>query len=205
MSDPAIVAIVSKTILCSLLLLGGILSIVFGYRVFRHHAEAARSRMVLNVMGLKVTSEGAGAVIAAQAVAWAWFGFHASPNYVTTREETKVYSFVTSAGSVQAPALKAVTVRDVSPTDLKAAFANALQSEKNSDYKIAGVPAVVDYSSIEQVIRGGVTYLKADLKSPGVTAEVQYKPLSLDKSVQWSSGKVVFEPSLATVKGWKNP
>jgi len=205
MNDPAVITIISKSILCVLLVLGGILSIVYGYRVFRHHTDATRSRMVLNMTGVKITAEGAGVVIAAQAIAWAWLGVHVSPNYEASREQTKVFSFATPIGNVQAPVLKAVPLNTVTTTDLKAAFAKALRTEQKTAYKIAGAPAVIDYASISQIFRDGTTYYKADLKSSDGTAEVQYRPIKLEKNGQWSSAAIVFEPSLATVKGWKTP
>jgi hypothetical protein len=60
MNDPVVTTISAKTLLCVILAVGAVLCVVYGYRMFNHHANPQGSRMILNAFGLKVTAQGAG-------------------------------------------------------------------------------------------------------------------------------------------------
>jgi len=82
--------------------------------------------------------------------------------------------------------------------DFAGVFKHALKNGKQDTYKIAGMPALVDYASIVPVTHDGATLYSATLKSADATAEVRFKPIT-----RYDGNKLtyVFKPSSATVTG----
>jgi hypothetical protein len=88
------------------LIVGGVAALYFGYVVIRS-GTSDPATATFKFLGLNATAKGAGAVIMATAVGWAYCGVRIAPNLATDGTGTKVYSFQTSEGRVTAPAFLA--------------------------------------------------------------------------------------------------
>lgn len=89
-------------------------------------------------------------------------------------------------------------------TEYEQAFSQALRSSaKQGRYKIAGMPALVDYGSVLPISdRNGTIVYSTTLRSADSVAEVPFTPIG---HIDAGKATIVFEPSSATVKEWKKP
>ena len=94
MVDPALpltLTIGTRAVGMVLLIIGGILALWFGYRLFTSGTTASpQTRMIVQFAKLKISAHSVGPVVMATAVLWAWLGYQISPTLKTSNAGSEV-------------------------------------------------------------------------------------------------------------------
>jgi hypothetical protein len=83
--DVDIAYIKAKTVVSSILALGGVVATIVGAFVLNSGIQT-ENITVLSILGAEVTAKGIGAVILSSSVLWAYFSYLSRPNYSRTKE-----------------------------------------------------------------------------------------------------------------------
>jgi hypothetical protein len=170
------------------LILGGIAAIYFGYRITGAGSPPGRqSTTTFNVLGLKATAKGAGAVIMMTAGVWGYCGVKIAPNLTTDGHGSKVFSFEVENKRITAPALAATLPDSISAgtkidaAELTTLFENSLLAQKalsgSKWTTIQGKPATIDPTTISvMMLKDGKLGLATTLKSDDKFAKVTFVP-----------------------------
>jgi hypothetical protein len=85
-----------------LLILGGVLALYFGYRVFRAGVVLPEKAQI-KLGKMQASGQGVGSVLMITAVAWAYAGVLAGPKFTNLGGRTEVVAFNTDKGKITAP------------------------------------------------------------------------------------------------------
>jgi hypothetical protein len=91
--DPAIVAMILKSVLAALLIVGGIAALFIGKSLFLKGAGLQSDGTKIETKKIKASLKTVGSVVMATSIAWGGLGYLASPSFSYGPEGTKVASF----------------------------------------------------------------------------------------------------------------
>ena len=102
MDDPTVVALVTKTFLAALLIVGGIVALFIGKNLYVRGVGLHHDGTEVEIDNIKASLKTVGSVVMATSVAWGGLGYLTSPSYSLGPEGEKVASLSLPEGTVEA-------------------------------------------------------------------------------------------------------
>jgi len=197
MDDPTVVALITKTFLATLLIIGGILALFIGKNLYVRGVGLHHDGTEIEVDNIKASLKTVGSVVMATSVAWGGLGYLTSPSYLLGPEGEKVVSLKLPAATVEAKAFAYVVKGNEGKESLKdskmlrALFAAAYEKadEQKPIITVNNKPMELDLKSLstlksdrDQVYL--VNYVKAGGSKVVLTYDAKFK-----------KGEVIFSPT----------
>jgi hypothetical protein len=195
--DPVSLALIIKGLATLGLILGGVMALRYGFRLYMDGTGTRQDSYTLEISGLKLKANSVGSVLMATAFAWAWAAVAMSPSLSQNGQSVQVYSFHTPEGDISSRVLttRASASAASDPEELKALFRRAVTASEahgnGSVVSVHGEPASIDLASLKTTGASmGDFQLSALAQSQGQTTELLYQSRA-------AKGKVVFVPAKA--------
>jgi len=190
MSSPQVIALVARFVIAALLVIGGICSIVFGFRIYwKGHTTETKDDFdtdadVKNAkLKIKAKLQNVGSVLMLTAILWGFFGYEASPKYAQKGNDITVGSAKPYNISVE-PVSVAHWQDDLREHDISENLVKALEMLGSTDklkdiITIDGSPVKIRFANL--FTNGdGVRFIHAAAYSPkkdnGVWVNLLYAP-----------------------------